>query len=105
MRGRLPAGVGLQGAQPRHRVVLGDRFRVAGARVGVRGVAGLLQLRRERPAEASARDLPISANTARRSTRGAVTTVGDSMYTPKVYSAGEAQAHRIIRTYSFGLLM
>ena len=50
-RGHLPSGARLQGAQPRLRVVRGDRHRVAGARSRVRTLALSGQLRFRRPPE------------------------------------------------------
>ena len=48
LRGHLPAGHGLQGPQPRHRLVLDHRHGMAGAEGGVRGLARPGQLHRRR---------------------------------------------------------
>jgi RimJ/RimL family protein N-acetyltransferase len=53
LRRHLPAGDGGQGPQSRHRVVRSHRQRMAGARVGVRGLAGAGELRRQRRAAPS----------------------------------------------------
>ncbi len=46
VRGHFPSGDGLQGPQPRHRVVLDPRHGMAGAQGGVPGLAGSVELRR-----------------------------------------------------------
>ena len=53
LRGRVPPAHDRQGTQPRHRVVLDHRQRVAGARDCVPGLARSRQFRRRRPATAA----------------------------------------------------